>query len=374
MNNLEQTLKTLVSINSVFPHEQDLADWLYSYLRTLTTDVRRIPVSPGRDNIVATIGTSDEYICLYGHMDTVPPDPHWSQDPFTVRRNGDILQGLGVADMKGGIAAMLHAGRYAHEKKLPLKLAFGVDEENISLGSHILVQSDFFSDVSLMISAESGQIYNKNQDFAVNYGRKGRFVMEIDISGKTAHAARSDVAVNAITQAAIAIQTLEVVRFSRHRELGSVEIIPYHLSSATDSFSIPAKAHIKANILTVPGVTSEEVLSICRDILEHADIEAEVRMQDRATPFMEAYQVDRRNGNIRALEEHILPGYVTCPGYAASVADENRFAHQLHIPVISLGPVGGGDHTASEWVSVRSLEKTYEVYCDIVRYFASHGS
>lgn len=373
MNEVIPLLEKLVAIPSVFPKEQQIGNFICEYLRPIA-EVRRIPAGDGRDNIVATIGTADEYMCLYGHMDTVPPDPDWSQDPFTVRRDGDILRGLGVADMKGGIAAVLRAARYAHAHHLPLKLAFGVDEENISLGSHVLVQSDFFQDVGFVISAESGQIYNEKQDFAVNYGRKGRFVMEIDIVGRTAHAARSDVAVNAIAQAAIAVQTLEIVRFTRHRELGSVEIIPYHLSSTTDSFSIPAYAHIKANVLTVPGVTSDEVLSICRDILEHAEIEANVRLQDRATPFMEAYQVDRSDRYIHALEQDIFPRYITRPGYAASVADENRFAHELQIPVISLGPIGGGDHTASEWVSVRSLEKTYEAYCDIVTYFASQNA
>jgi hypothetical protein len=40
-----------------------------------------------------------------------------------------------------------------------------------------------------------------------------------------------------------------------------------------------------------------------------------------------------------------------------SVADENVFANRLHIPVVTIGPIGGGDHTAEEWVSLNSLKK-----------------
>ena len=50
-------------------------------------------------------------VALTGHYDTVFPAAHAFQAPW---RDGDMLRGPGVADMKGGINVML-AGHYATE-------------------------------------------------------------------------------------------------------------------------------------------------------------------------------------------------------------------------------------------------------------------
>lgn len=367
MEQLENTLNKLVSIPSVFPHEQDLADYLFENLKPISDELLRLPVSPGRDCIVARIGQSDSYPLFYGHMDTVPPDPLWKGDPFRVTVSNGIARGLGVSDMKGGIAAILMSAQYAYEHGLPMKIAFGVDEENISLGSHILSKHDFFDDVSLIVSAENGQVFDENQSFTLNYGRKGRFVMKMFVKGKTAHAARSDQSVNAIIDAGRVLSCIKALEFPAHSQLGRLDIIPFDIESHTDSFSIPSVATILFNVLTVPGVLQSDILKAVRKVLKTHHIDAEVGIVDRETPYMEAYEVDRTDPIIQKLERDIFTLHNVKAGYAISVADENRFAHELGIPVISLGPVGGGDHTAHEWVDMKSLEKTYDVYCEIVK-------
>jgi acetylornithine deacetylase/succinyl-diaminopimelate desuccinylase-like protein len=48
------------------------------------------------------------------------------------------------------------------------------------------------------------------------------------------------------------------------------------------------------------------------------------------------------------------------------VADENVFAHRLGIRVITLGPVGTGDHTQDERVRIPSLDATVRADEDIL--------
>jgi acetylornithine deacetylase/succinyl-diaminopimelate desuccinylase-like protein len=271
--------------------------------------------------------------------------------------------------MKGGIAAILVAAQYAVEHDLPMKIALGVDEENISLGSQTLVQTDFFRDVVFLVSAESGQIFDENQEFSVNYGRKGRFVLEVEISGQVAHAARSDQAVNAITQATKFLASLSQLQLPTHAHLGKTEIIPFFIHGETDSFSIPARATLRLNILSVPGVTSQSMIAKLDKIAAAEKIDAQVSLVARPTPYMEAYEVDLADPIITQFEATVLAGTKVKPGYAISVADENRFAHALNIPVISLGPIGGGDHTAQEWVSVDSLQQTVQAYQKILELF-----
>lgn len=365
-NTLFTLMEDLVAINSVLPREEKLTNFIEKFLLEIGFEVERVSASTQRDCLVATFGTAHEYICLYGHMDTVPPDPLWKNDPFAVTYDTENAYGLGVADMKGGLAVILRTAVFAKENSLALKVAFGVDEEGISLGSHVLSQHEFFNDVSAMIVAESGQVFNNNQDFAVNYGRKGRFVAELEIRGVTAHAARSDEAVNAITEVSKVLQLLSTFSFTDHQRLGKVEIIPFYIHSETSAFSIPDRTVLRLNILTVPSYTSNDILAQLRNIFEKENLDVIVSLVARDTPYMEAYEVDINSPFIKKVEG-IFANYSTKPGYAISVGDENRFAHILQIPIISIGPVGGGDHTAHEWVSLLSLKKTEEVYKEIIQ-------
>jgi acetylornithine deacetylase/succinyl-diaminopimelate desuccinylase-like protein len=362
-------MKQMVAIPSVFPKEQDLTLFLENYLLDLDFEVKRVPSEPGRDNIVAQRGKSNSYICFYGHMDTVPPASNWQHNPYEVSVENDIARGLGVTDMKGGIAAILVAAHHATQHDIPLKIVFGVDEENISLGSYTLTrsESDFFTDVDLLISAESGQVFNENQDFAVNYGRKGRFAIEAQISGVAAHAARSDLAVNAIQETMRFLNLLSSLQLPTHPQLGEAEIIPFYLESKTDSFSIPDLSVLQINVLSVPGITSDSFLNQLNKVCKANKINVNCYLINRATPYMESYEVNSNSEIIKKLERDIFSKWNVKPGFSISVADENRFAHELNIPVISLGPVGGNDHTENEWVSTSSLEKVAQVYIEIIK-------
>lgn len=377
-NPLETTLHELISIQSISGNEAECINYIENTLQNLNFDVTRIPAAPNRDNLIAqskaTQKSKKPTICFYGHVDTVEPDPAWKQNPFSVTtsqhpQHGRLAHGLGVADMKGAIAAMLQLARWADQTNIPLQLAFGVDEEQDSIGSHALVTSPiakkFFAKTAMIVSGESGQVVHEQQDFAVNYGRKGRIVVHISVKGVGAHAARSDIAVNAIHQIAQVIQSIQEIRFSAHAALGEVELVPFMVRSHTDSFSIPDTAEMEVNVLTVPGVSSKDIITEMTTTLQNKGIKASVSLKPRAVPYMESYQVDTSNKWIRKFEDVIFNTYSVQAGYAQSVADENRFAHSLGIPVISVGPIGGGDHTASEWVRLSSLHTVEKVYQEI---------
>ena len=62
----------LMEIDSTSGREGPLVDWLENYLAGADWRVRRIPVSPGRDDLLATTGV-DPLVTLSTHLDTVPP-------------------------------------------------------------------------------------------------------------------------------------------------------------------------------------------------------------------------------------------------------------------------------------------------------------
>lgn len=87
-----------------------------------------------RRNLIYRIGEGRPTLLVAAHMDTMPPGDldAWHSDPFVTTVDGDRIRGLGVADMKGAIVAMLLAGRRLVEDPPTdgtLLLAFTADEE-----------------------------------------------------------------------------------------------------------------------------------------------------------------------------------------------------------------------------------------------------
>ena len=97
-------LKALVKYNTVEDKEnQKILTYIEDYLKPLGFTIQKkekyLIMSIGRKPILGFIG----------HSDTVNYIKGWSINPFDVKVKEDNIYGLGVCDMKGGIAAFLQA-------------------------------------------------------------------------------------------------------------------------------------------------------------------------------------------------------------------------------------------------------------------------
>lgn len=354
-------LKQLVSISSVYPNEKEFADFLSHYLQNLGFKISKVRTNSTRYSIVATYGKSTKYLAFYGHLDTVPPD-NYTRDPYKVILKDGKAMGLGCEDMKGGITAILQAGEYAVKENLPVKLIFGVDEENISQGAHDLVDSGLLKDIGFLIAGESGQVNDYTQSFSTVFGRKGRILYKAIITGKKTHAAESYKGINAIEKASEFVKILHAIKFATHTRLGKTSAVAHSIKSETDSFSIPDTCTILFSLLTTPNVKSDDFVKKIKSEAKRKKIEVSIEKVERATPYGESYEIDLKNPFFKKIKKKIFSHYKVDPIYTPSVADENIFANRLRIPVISLGPIGGGGHTKDEWVSLGSLQIVEEVY------------
>ena len=75
-------------------------------------------------------------LALSGHMDTVP-DTGWRDDPWNARLADGVLHGLGSADMKGPVAAIVVAAR-ALPPDTPITLIITTDEETTKSGARAI--------------------------------------------------------------------------------------------------------------------------------------------------------------------------------------------------------------------------------------------
>ncbi len=78
------------------------------------------PADGERVNLIASRNTGKPKFGLYFHVDTVPVADGWTRDPFRLTREDNLLYGLGAADMKGTIAAVLLALRAARQENVEL--------------------------------------------------------------------------------------------------------------------------------------------------------------------------------------------------------------------------------------------------------------
>jgi acetylornithine deacetylase len=103
---LRQTFLDLLAIYSPSGKEEDVQLYLEDLLTRAGFAVERQVVEGDRYNLRVTMGVAPQQLYLVGHVDTVPA---WDLDTFGPKQEGELIRGLGSADMKGGCAAMVEA-------------------------------------------------------------------------------------------------------------------------------------------------------------------------------------------------------------------------------------------------------------------------
>ena len=104
-------------------------------------DVERLAFTDdnGLDKVVLVATRGQGGLAFSGHMDTVP-DTGWLTDPWSGRIEGDALYGLGAADMKGPLAALIVAAR-SLPARIPVALLLSTDEETTKQGARMILDS-----------------------------------------------------------------------------------------------------------------------------------------------------------------------------------------------------------------------------------------
>jgi acetylornithine deacetylase len=99
------------------------------------------PVADHRANLIVELGPQPSALMWVGHVDTVPIIDEEEQ---RIHREGDILHGLGTADMKSGCAAIIEALVAIVESGVELRrgltIALVVGEEEYGDGSEALLE------------------------------------------------------------------------------------------------------------------------------------------------------------------------------------------------------------------------------------------
>jgi glutamate carboxypeptidase len=183
-------------------------------------------------------------ILLVGHMDTVYGIDHPFQVP--VKTSANILNGPGVADLKGGLVVMLHAlaalERSPHASRVGWHILLNPDEEIGSIASDVLLKKE-------AIGKHMGLVYEPAlADGTLAGSRKGSGNFTITVRGRAAHAGRNPQdGRNAIV--ALAELTYKIFEISNDNSRG-VTINPGKIEGGGALNVVPDLALLRFNIRT----------------------------------------------------------------------------------------------------------------------------
>ena len=376
---LIDTLKTMVSIDSILPHEKRLAEFIADELRAMGVEPEWHKVALGRPNVYCAVdlGPTHRFLVFSGHSDTVGVALGWETNPFQLTECDGRLYGLGAVNMKGGLACSLTAFKALVEAKElhgslgRLGFAITVDQEGHSMGAKALLETEY-GRYDAMLHAE--HFYGDSQEDYLPIAVTGKVLYKLIVRGRTAHAFRPHLGVNAVADASRIVAVLDRLRLKEHPLFGAGTVCTLKIEGGYKEYSMVVPEHCEVVItrLTVPGETRETCVQDMRELIDSLRLESEVKIET-PPPCYDPYFLDRSTPILAPFQEVYREVVGLDPHFAGhrGIVDANVFVAEGNIPTIVFGPKGANHHCAGEYVELATLEPVARVYAETARRFLS---
>lgn len=294
-------LGRMIAVDTSFPPGlgyDDFADLMQALVAPLGFEAERVmvpeslwkvpngPATGPRTNLIASRASGRPVCGLYFHVDTVPAAAGWETDPLRMERDGDRLIGLGAADMKGCVAAILLALRAARTCGVELAydpmLLFCTDEEGgLYPGIRYLAEQGRLPEHILN--------FNGSAEARVWAGCFGLFNLLVRIHGQAVHAGegnRKGSGLNAIDGALPLLNALTELKAQIATRISALPPPPGKpplaaqlnlaaIQGGTAGGQVPALVELTINRRYAPEERFEDAL---------AEIEAVIRRSTAAVP------------------------------------------------------------------------------------------
>lgn len=368
--------RALVATPSVNPEldpagtgEAAVAELAADWLRAWGFAVELVDAAPGRPSVLARLERGPgRSLILNGHLDTVGVDG-MTIDPFDPVVRDGRLWGRGSADMKGGVAAALAAGRDAASGDFngTLIVALTADEEEQGRGARRLVEEGLTAD---------GAVVCEPTGLDIMSAHKGFTWLELTFRGRAAHGSRPDRGVDAIRHAGLFLSRLDALEAALeerepHPLLGAGSVHAGTIRGGTAPSVYPASCTLTLERRTLPGESAEAfrtevefVLGQLRSRVPALDTVQEVTLHRDGSevppdhPLVDAVADAARSAGVEP----------TTAGMTAWV--EAVTFNAAGTPALCFGP-GSIDaaHSADESVAVREIRAAHRTLRALVESF-----
>ena len=334
-------LKDLVGFNTIKDKENvEIINYLEKTLEELNFKTEY----KGRC-LIMSIG-KEQKLGFLGHTDTVEYIEGWNSNPFELTKIDNKLYGLGVCDMKGGIAAMIDAISQIDFSKLRygMKMYFTFDEEIDFGGINELV--------NMNCKFPKTMIFGEPTNNEVLVGSKGLLEYELEFIGKKAHSSNPEKGESANLNAIKFLTELNEYYEKNIKEYREEKYeIPYTTmnigiingGSAVNSISASCKATLDFRI------ANNQHINLIKSKIEELAIK--YKCNAKILQSIESFI------NTTSLTEKInTAGFIT----EASFVNNN-----ITKIILGLGPVTA--HEVNEYITEESYELLVEQYRKIIK-------
>jgi acetylornithine deacetylase len=311
----------LVRIPSVSGTEGDVVGATEMLLRERAWSVRRIAVSPGRDDLHVTAADAP-LVTLSTHLDTVPPY-------IPPRREGDRLYGRGSCDAKGIAAAMICAAERLRARHIPVGLLFVVGEETIHDGA---------SAANTVATTSRVLINGEPTESRLAIGTKGALRVSVRTTGRAAHSAYPELGHSATRDLVHLLAGLDAVPMPSDPVLGQTTI------------NIGGLAGGIADNVVAP---SAEARLMVRLVGDAADVERRLRQWAEPRAHLEFEAL------VPSVRLATVPGFeTTVVAYATDIPRLTRWGSPYLFGPGSIHVA----HTDGEYIEVAELTRAVDAY------------
>lgn len=362
--------------------ETAAADRIAAVMRGFGWQVDITEVSPGRPNVVGIVtGARPGRTLLFeGHTDVVTEgDPAlWAFDPYAGDVVDGVVRGRGSADMKGGVAAMLHAAHAVQQQGFDGRIVVAAlaDEEGMMLGAKAFARTE------LARSGIDGVIVCEPEAGEVCATAKGALRIRIALTGAMAHGAmptagRNPVpALGALLTGLADLQLRIQQQAGPHPELGDFYLTPTVVQAGSPSQQnvIPATAHVYLDVRTTPRTPHPGVIDAVRSVaqrsVEASHLAADVEVIDDRPPV----DTPRSARVVQALARahQRITGRVPLFGGVPGTTDGTILTRDAGLATVVYGPGGKWiAHQVDEVCAVEDILTAARVYAEAAELFLS---
>lgn len=392
---VESLTRRLVGIDSRNPgaSEVEIAGFVADELEGAGFEVDIVEGHPGRPNVIARASAGgSRFIGLSGHLDTKSPGhaaSEWMTPPLELTSVGDELRGLGVADMKGAVAAMMIAAAewVRTARRGGVELILTADEEAGSRhGSAFLAGTDRLRSEAVVMGEPSGVTRSWEWIHTVS---RGIHAFTVHVTTRQGHSGLSTRLPPSATLVAARIGL-------RLAELAppmpeSADVLDGWEATMNAAVAIsggvgigthPGHASVVCEVRTVPGMSCEALGAAVRDAIDGLALPAgvEVVIEDAPPPldWYPAVAISPEHPLVRACRDSAAAVLGVAPplGVYPGGTDAGWLTSVGGVPcVASLGPGRlTVAHGPNESIPTADLGQAVRIFGGVLeRYWSSEG-
>ena len=341
-----------------------------------------------RPNLIFQLGSGSPHLLLNAHLDTMPPGDvsAWESDPFVLSERDGRLYGLGVADMKGSVVALLLAAARVARDPEPagsLTIVLSADEENgAAFGMEWLAAEG-------LLSADSGVVVEPSSIGEASWeqmfvAQRGTCVSWLVAHGRPGHSGErvpaEDRASWSFARGLMALLEADLFAGLRHPVDGTPPTVNVGtmVAGGMVPFAHPESLRAAIEVRTIEGMTEQGVRDELRAAIAAADLADRVMIEPGEPPtnWVPGGETVRDPALLRAARE----AWRTVLGFEPALAVLPAGTDSAHLDAVgipALPTFGPGTlavaHQPNESLPAEDLFRAIDLFETLIRSYQSPG-